>query len=397
MTIQSIQLESLLVGILLVVILMTLAAGLMLYKGRPVLRRLADWLLNRRGFEKLGRPIRVRPSNSPYERWLRTAKSEIPVHECLYIQDVRTLSLQPWPQHGKDIQGLYLRLADYQITDGRILEIPPMGATNPARHMFEMGVYFLGGPGHTMISQDGKPPRRVDWNHRSIYSIPINTGYQHFNDSEEPVRLLAVTSFPFVLNASNSEAFIINNPFACHDRIEAKQSQDVQTGHLGSNRELLELVPDALEAKLKNHSVRGKGTQNMYWTMSGNSMIDINISQMAAQTIKRAHRSTSDATVLMLSGEGYCITWPEGAWHKRIRINWHEGTLIAQPIYWYRQFLNPGASTARNLTISARSMVENFGLRFLDQMENDLPGIRKGWAAELKAQSAKGKNKPSGP
>ena len=102
MTIQSIQLESLLVGILLVVILMTLAAGLMLYKGRPVLRRLADWLLNRRGFEKLGRPIRVRPSNSPYERWLRTAKSEIPVHECLYIQDVRTLSLQPWPQHGKD-------------------------------------------------------------------------------------------------------------------------------------------------------------------------------------------------------------------------------------------------------------------------------------------------------
>jgi hypothetical protein len=135
----------------------------------------------------------------------------------------------------------------------------------------------------------------------------------------------------------------------------------------------------------------------MYWTMSGNSMIDINVSEMAGQTIKRAHRSTSDATVLMLSGEGYLVTWPEGAWDKRIRVNWSEGTLIAQPIFWYRQFMNPGASTARNLTVSARSLVENLGLRFLDQMENDLPAISKDWAAELRARPDTGNDGPSGP
>ena len=45
---------------LLFLVLMLLAVLLMMYAGKPILRRVADWLLNRRGFEKLGRPIRVR-------------------------------------------------------------------------------------------------------------------------------------------------------------------------------------------------------------------------------------------------------------------------------------------------------------------------------------------------
>jgi hypothetical protein len=394
MTGQSLQLESILLGMLLLVVLMLLAALLMLYMGRPILRRLADWLLNRRGFEKLGRSLRVRPVDTPYENWLATAKSKIPVHECLYIDDVKTVPLEPWAQQGDGVRGLYLRLADYQISDGRILEIPSRGATNPARHMFEMAVYFLGGHGRTVIHEEGKPPRQIEWKQRSVYSVPLNTTYQHFNDSEEPVRLLAVTSFPFMLNSTNSTAFISDNPFEFTGRTEKESEQNVR---VRTNRENRDFVPNALEVSLRDHSIRGKGINNMYWTMSGNSMIDVNVSEMAGRTIKRAHRSTSDATVLMLSSEGYAVTWPEGAWHKRIRINWHEGTLIAQPLYWYRQFMNPGPSSARNLTISARTLVENLGLRFLDQMENDLPEIRKEWEAELRAQVENDQNKPSKP
>ena len=392
MTGQSLQLESFFFGILLLTVLVLLAALLMLFMGRPILRRLADWLLNRRGFEKLGRPLRVRPGDTPYERWLVTAKSEIPVHECLYIDDVKTVPLESWAQQGKGIRGLYLRLADYQISDGRILEIPAMGATTPARHMFEMGVYFLGGPGHTVIREEGKAPRQIEWNQRSVYSVPLNASYQHFNDSEKPVRLLAVTSFPFMLNSTNSEVFISNNPFEFTERTEEGIGQNVR---VRTNREFRDLVPDALEVDLRDHSVRGKGIRNMYWTMSGNSMIDVNVSEMTGRTIKRAHRSNSDAILLMLSGEGYEVTWPEGAWNKRIRINWREGTLIAQPLYWYRQFMNPGANSARNLTMSARSLVENLGLRFLDQMENDLPEIRKEWEAELRTQLDNDNKKPS--
>jgi len=392
MTGQSLQLESFFFGILLLVVLMLLAALLMLYMGRPILRRLADWLLNRRGFEKLGRPLRVRPGNTPYEDWLVTAKTEIPVHECQYIDDVNTIPLKSWTQQGDGVRGLYLRLADYQISDGRILEIPAMGGTIPARPMFEMAVYFLGGPGHTIIREEGKPPRQIDWNQRSVYAIPLNTSYQHFNDSEEPVRLLAVTSFPFMLNSTNSEAFISDNPFEFTERTGKEEGRKIR---VRTNREFLDFVPDALDVALGDHSVRGKGIRNMYWTMSGNSMIDVNVSEMAGRTIKRAHRSTSDATVLMLSSEGYAVTWPEGAWDKRIRINWREGTLIAQPLYWYRQFMNTGVTPARNLTMSARSLVENLGLRFLDQMENDLPEIRKEWEAELRTQLENDNKKPA--
>ena len=394
---ESLQAESVFFGFLLFFVTTILAGLLMLYAGRPLLRRLADWLFNRRGFEKLGRPLRVRPGNTPYENWLRTAKLDIPVHECLYIEDVRTIPLEPWVQRGEGIRGLYLRLADYQFTDGQILEIPPGGATATARHLFEMGIYFLGGPGHTMLLRPDLPPIRIDWRNRSVYSVPINALYQHFNDSEEPVRVLAISSFPFMMNSINSETFIFDNPIDLSERARKKESPNSQAGRIGSNRECRDFVPDALKIELKDHRIRGKGTRNMYWTMSGNSMIDINVSEMAGQTIKRAHRSTSEATVLMLSGEGYMVTWPEGAWHKRIRVNWREGTLIAQPIFWYRQFMNPGSSTARNLTVSARSLVENLGLRFLDQMETDLPGITKAWEAELKAGPGGEKGKSCGP
>jgi hypothetical protein len=59
--------------------------------------------------------------------------------------------------------------------------------------------------------------------------------------------------------------------------------------------------------------------------------------------------------------------------------------------------MNTGATPARNLTMSARSLVENLGLRFLDQMENDLPAISKDWAAELRARPDTGNDGPSGP
>ena len=36
--------------------------------------------------------------------------------------------------------------------------------------------------------------------------------------------------------------------------------------------------------------------------------------------------------ILLLSGEGYSLTWKEGA-EKRTRVDWHEGTVFVPPIY----------------------------------------------------------------
>ena len=145
---------------------------------------------------------RVRPRDTPYERWFEEAQDRIPTFVGLIIQDARTEPLQPWEDMGVD--GLYIKMADYQLTDGWILEIPAKGQTKSQRHMFEAGIYFFGGPGHIVIQQEEKRPQRIEFKYRTLFSIPLNVRYQIFNDSDSPVRLVAVTSFPFVLNSMNS-------------------------------------------------------------------------------------------------------------------------------------------------------------------------------------------------
>ena len=371
--------------IMLATVLMTMLVDL---SEIHLLRRAFDRLLLRRGIEKLGRTIRVVPRDTPYDAWLARAKTGIPVFEGLVIDDVRTVNLQPWPQMGKGVQGLYLRFADYQITDGRILEIPRHGKTTPQRHMFEMGIYFFGGPGHTMIQQEGMPPQRIDWGYRSLYSIPLNVRYQHFNDGDAPVRLVAVTSFPFVINGTNNESFVFENPFEFTDRYNAQEDY-LRKGEVTNKGEsVTNVVSDALLFKTKSQDLRGKGATVAGWHMSGNTMISLHVSEMTAKMHKKAHRHSSDAFILVLSGNGYSVTWPEGAYYKRLRVDWHEGTLFVPPIYWYHQHLNPGTEPARYLAINAPRLVKNLGLRFSDQLEIDPPEIKEEWEKELSKRAS---------
>ncbi len=331
---------------------------------------------------------RRRPGDTPYEIWFDEAKNKMPTFVGLIIQDARTEPLKFWDDMGVD--GLYIKMADYQITDGWILEIPAKGHTEPQRHMFEAGMYFFGGPGHILIQQEDMRPQRVDFDYRTLFSIPLNVRYQIFNDSDAPVRLVAVTSFPFVINSMNSVDFVFNNPFAFRDRYNAEEDYTDVNVHVRKNLTVTNVVRDALEFELDEYDRRGKGTTNTHWTMSGNTMIDLHVSEMPAKVYKKAHRHSSDAFILLLSGEGYSITWPEGRYDERIRVNWHEGTIFVPPIYWYHQHLNPGDESARYLAINAPKLVINLGLRFDDQLEPDLPQIKTEFDGEVATRGTPG-------
>lgn len=337
--------------------------------------------------EKVGPTAwRVKPTDTPYDRWLEDAKQRIPTFSGLVIQDARSEPLKPWPDMG--VNGLYVRMADYQIIDGWVLEIPAKGQTKPQRHMFEAGIYFFGGPGHTIIQQEGRRPQRVDWKYRTLFSIPLNVRYQHFNDSDKPVRLMAVTSFPFVMNSTNSVKFAFENPFEFKDRYDAQEDFLRKTEHSRDRQTITNLVPDALEFKLDRWDRRGAGTTNMHWRMSGNTMIDLHVSEMPAKVYKRAHRHSSDAFILLLSGKGYSLTWPEGQYEKRVRVDWQEGTMFVPPIYWYHQHLNPDHDeSARYLAINAPVLVTRLGLRFEDQLEPDLPQIETEFNREVQKRT----------
>jgi len=330
---------------------------------------------------------RVKPADTPYDLWFARTRTRMPAFEGLLIQDVRTEPLKPWADHG--VNGLYVKMADYQITDGYILEIPAKGATKPQRHLFEAAMYFFGGPGHTMIQQEGKQPQRIDWGYRTLFSVPLNVRYQHFNDSDKPVRLVAVTSFPFMMNSSDNEKFVFENPFRFTDRYDAQEDYLKKNQRLRTRETATNVVKDALDFKLEAWNERGQGSTNMGWDMAGNRQIDMHVSEMPSKLYKAAHRHSSDAFILLLSGTGYSITWPEGQYGKRVRVDWQEGTLFVPPIYWYHQHLNPGDGSARYLAINAPPIVRNLGLRFQDQLEPDLPEIE----AEFKTEVAKRRKK----
>jgi uncharacterized RmlC-like cupin family protein len=327
--------------------------------------------------------VRARPVHSPYQRWLTRARNEIPVFEGLVIGDVSGIELEPWPQMGEGINGLYLRFADYQMSDGRILEIPAFGSTASQRHMYEKGIYFIGGPGHTIIQQEGEAPQRVDWNSGSLFAIPLNVRHQHFNDSTEPIRLLAITSFPFVLNAASSEQFINENPFTFTDRYDGGDGYLERSKNIGKNVVETNFVDDILNYETRDLPVRGQGNKFIKWAMAGNSMISLHVSEMPPRMYKKAHRHSSDAFILLLSGQGYSLTWPEGNYHKRHRVDWQAGTLFVPPTYWYHQHLNSGSTPARYLAINVPDLVTNLGLRFSDQLEVDLEEIKDEWKEEL--------------
>ncbi len=167
--------------------------------------------------------LREPPEDSPYERWLLTAKSAIPVFEGLVIDDIGEVTLRPWPQMGEGVNGLYLRLADYQIIDGRLLEIPVGSQTLEQRQFFEKAIYIIEGSGYTLIQQEGEEPQRVEWSAGTLISIPINVRHRHVNSGLEPARMLIVSSFPFVLNAIDNEAFIEENDFVFDDRYDGRE------------------------------------------------------------------------------------------------------------------------------------------------------------------------------
>jgi hypothetical protein len=326
---------------------------------------------------------RVVPHDTPYDAWLAKNRAAMPYWEGLVIQDGRVEPLKPWPEMGSGVRGLYLRMADYQIVDGWLVEIPPHGSTKPAKHMFEAGLYFFGGPGHTIVQQEGRREQRIDWKHRSLFAIPINARYEHVNDSDEPVRFLAVTSFPFVINSTASEKFVYENPFAFRDRYDAEEDFVRKSDHVGPNQTVTNFVPDALAFELDAYDRRGKNTTNMHWRMSGNTMVDFHVSEMPGGEYKRAHRHSSDAFILLLSGDGYSLTWPEGQYDRRLRVDWKEGTIFVPPIYWYHQHLNPGKEPARYLAMNAPTLVTRLGLRFEDQIEPDLPQIEQEFRSEV--------------
>jgi oxalate decarboxylase/phosphoglucose isomerase-like protein (cupin superfamily) len=282
--------------------------------------------------------------DTPYTRWV--ADEGLDIISGHFVADLRTLDLKPWASRGG--RGVILNHdASRTSNDCYILEIPAKGQTSAQHQLFEEMVLILDGRGSTRVWNEAGKAVEFEWQAGSLFAIPLNAWYQHSNLSgTAPAKLVASTNLPPVLNIYDDVDFVFNTAHDFPRRFDGEQ--DYFAAKTSTKGLLLDtnFVPDAVALRLISASERGAGGGHIRFSMAKGSM-NSHISEFPVGTYKKGHRHGPGAHVIILSGTGYSLMWPEG--EEPRRYDWQAGSLIIPPNMWYHQHFNTGAEPARYL------------------------------------------------
>ena len=302
---------------------------------------------------------------SPYERWVAAQGLEIiPAH---YIPNLHHVELKPWVRRGG--RGVYVNHEASRTTiDCYVCEIAAGKKLEPQRMIFEEMVLVLSGRGSTVVwnnssASPGAGPdasgQRVtfEWQAGAMFAIPLNCWHQHFNASgKEPARFVAVTNAPPFVNLYEDFDFI----FGCEHDFKGRFSGEPDYfSNKGEQKGFLlatNMVPDAVNLALHESKERGAGSGHIRFNMAKGSLPS-HISQFPVGTYKKAHFHGPGAHVIVLSGEGYSLMWPQG--EEPRRYEWQVGSMIVPPNGWFHQHFNTGPTPARYLAFKPGNSPRN--------------------------------------
>jgi oxalate decarboxylase/phosphoglucose isomerase-like protein (cupin superfamily) len=282
-----------------------------------------------------------------FEEWQK--KQNIPIIEGFFIEDINTVELSPW-----DFKGGLAAFVNLEGTggtnDGYICEILPGKKLKPQRHMYEEMVYVTKGQGATTVWQRDGKKHTFEWGTGSLFAIPVNADYQHFNSSgTESARFYSVTNCCFVMNLFHSEDYVFNSDYVFRDRFDPEQDDYFGSQEIfGRFFMTTNFVPDTRSLELVDYGERGKGSTNMKFDLAGNTM-GAHISEFPVGTYKKGHRHGPGAHVIIVGGQGYSILWPDG--QEPQKVNWKPGSIVVPPDQWFHQHFNSGAIPARYLAL----------------------------------------------
>jgi mannose-6-phosphate isomerase-like protein (cupin superfamily) len=286
--------------------------------------------------------------DSPYVRWVeREGMDIISAH---YIYDLNTVELKPWARRGG--RGVFINHeASRTSNDCYICEIPAGGQLEPQHQLFEEMILVLSGHGSTSVWNGAGKKVTFEWGPGSLFAIPLNTTYQFFNGSgTEAARFVSSTNMPPAINQFGDMDGTADFVFGTdHDFTTRFNGEPDYFADKDENEGLLRktnFVYDAVNLPLISAKERGAGGGHIRFTMARGSM-NSHISQFPTATYKKGHRHGPGAHVIIMSGEGFSLMWPEG--EEPRRYEWKPGTLIVPPNMWFHQHFNSGAEPARYL------------------------------------------------
>ena len=331
--------------------------------------------------------------DTPYLRWVRGEGLDI--ISAHYVRNLRTVELKPWPRRGG--RGVYINHeASRTSNDCYVCEIPAGGKLAPQRQLFEEMILVLSGRGSTTAWNDESKRITFEWKDGALFAIPLNCWHQHFNGSgTAPARYVAVTNAPPVINLYEDLEFVFNTAHDFRNRFAGEPDYFSAKGEQKGLLLETNFVADAVNLPLISAKERGAGGGHIRFNMAKGSM-NSHISQFPIGTYKKGHAHGPGAHVIILSGEGYSLMWPEGDAPKR--YDWEVGTLIVPPNMWFHQHFNGGTTPARYLAFkhegvairNAQGVPKAWISRRLggDQIDyaDEIPMVRKIFAEQLAKQ-----------
>ena len=288
--------------------------------------------------------------DSPYLQWVRNEGLDI--ISAHFVPNLHTVELKPWAR--REGKGVFINHeASRTSNDCYVCEIAPGKQLAPQRQLYEEMVLVLDGQGLTTVWNDAGQRVTFEWKAGAIFAIPLNCWHQHFNGSgQQPARYVGVTFLPSVLNLYGDVDFVFNTKHDFKQRFSGESDYFSTKGEQEGFLLRTNFVPDAVNLPLITAKERGAGGGHIRFNMARGTLAS-HISQFPVGTYKKAHYHGPGAHVIVLSGEGYSLMWPDG--DEPRRYEWQPGTLIVPPNGWFHQHFNAGTTPARYLAFKHAS------------------------------------------
>lgn len=333
-----------------------------------------------------------------YDEWMHA--QSVPIHRGYFIDDVRTLDVEYWPER-KTLTAFIQLEGQRGVTEARISEIPPGGVIPPHRMAIDEVVYVASGNGTTTVGNSTDDlAAQFEWGAHALFLIPRHTVRTFSNvRGDRPVRLLHYNYLPLAMSTIPDPAFLLDGPQAPREllpdlRSAFTEAQAVAGGSglkwIGSGKSAYwygNFFPDMrLWDKLDPNVARGAGGSTVSIQFAGSDM-SCHMSEFASRTYKKAHRHGPGRVIIMPDGEGYSVMWPEG--EERIFVPWHEGSIVVPPDRWFHQHFNLGHRPARYLAFHPPLQFHGYADKVQDRERDQIeyvdedPWIREHFEQQL--------------